>query len=263
MPHAKRPEGAGYRPCRRYKPDQPPLSRQQAGTVADICRFIEASEHMPPLAELATRAGLSPYHFHRLFKQVTGLTPRAFATAHRCRCVRNRLTTSRTVTDAIYEAGYRSSGRFYGSSNGLLGMTPSNYHAGGAGTDIRFAVGDCSLGSILVAMSERGICAIFLGNDPDVLTRDLQDRFPRARLIGGDRRFERMVARIIGFVESPTCGLDLLLAIQGTAFQQRVWEALRKIPPGMSVSSKPTSGKIWNTHVGMSRRASGANARRK
>jgi AraC family transcriptional regulator of adaptative response/methylated-DNA-[protein]-cysteine methyltransferase len=118
----------------------------------------------------------------------------------------------------------------------MLGMKPTDYRAGGANTEIRFAIGECSLGAILVARSERGVCAILLGDDPDALARELQDRFPRARLIGGDADFEKLVAKVVGFVEAPGLGLDLPLDVRGTAFQQRVWRALRKIPAGKTAS---------------------------
>ncbi len=166
---------------------------------------------MPGLEELASRAGMSTYHFHRVFKAATGLTPRAYAAAHRAKRVRTELDGSGTVTDAIFDAGYDSTGRFYEESREILGMTPSNYRKGGANTEIRFAIGECSLGSILVATSERGVCAILLGDDPDALARELQDRFPRADLIGGDKEFEQLVARVVGFVEAPRLGLDLPL----------------------------------------------------
>jgi AraC family transcriptional regulator of adaptative response/methylated-DNA-[protein]-cysteine methyltransferase len=229
-------ERAGFRPCKRCKPKQDPLSKQHAALVAELCRFIEDAEQPPTLDELAKRAGLSPHHLHRVFKDVTGLTPRAFAAAHRAKRIRQELRRSNTVTAAIYDAGYGSQGRFYEESNRLLGMTPTTYRAGGADTDIRFAVGQCSLGSILVAQSDRGVCAIFMGDDPDELARHLQDRFPHARLIGGDAGFEELVARVVGLVEAPGLGLDLPLDVRGTAFQQRVWQALRAIPAGETVS---------------------------
>jgi AraC family transcriptional regulator, regulatory protein of adaptative response / methylated-DNA-[protein]-cysteine methyltransferase len=172
-------EQAGFRPCKRCKPDRPTLGEQHAAKVTDACRLIEASEDAPSLEELATHAGVSPYHFLRLFKAITGLTPRQYAAAHRANRMRKTLDRSRTVTDAIYDAGYGSNDRFYERSDEILGMAPSKYRAGGAHTDIRFAVGECSLGSILVAQSERGVCAILLGDDPETLAHELQDRFPR------------------------------------------------------------------------------------
>jgi AraC family transcriptional regulator of adaptative response/methylated-DNA-[protein]-cysteine methyltransferase len=229
-------ERAGFRPCKRCKPDQPSPAKQQAARMGELCRFIENASAIPSLDELAQRAGMSPHHLHRVFKDVTGVTPKAYAAAHRARRVRHELDRSDTVTDAIYGAGYGSNGRFYAESNHVLGMTPTEYRAGGADTEIRFAVGECSLGSILVAQSPRGVCAILMGDDPDELARNLQDRFPHARLIGGDAEFEQLIAKVVGFVEAPRLGLDLPLDVRGTAFQQRVWQALREIPAGKTVS---------------------------
>jgi len=229
-------ERAGFRPCKRCKPDQHSRAAQHAAKIAGLCRFIEAAEHVPALAELAERADTSPYHLHRVFKAITGVTPKTYAAAHRAKRVRAALASSSTVTDAIYGAGYGSNGRFYEESNEVLGMTPTSYRAGGANMEMRFAIGECSLGSILVARSERGVCAILIGDDPDRLARDLQDRFPRAQLIGGDAEFEALVAKVVGFVEAPGLGLDLPLDVRGTAFQQRVWQALREIPAGETVS---------------------------
>jgi AraC family transcriptional regulator of adaptative response/methylated-DNA-[protein]-cysteine methyltransferase len=237
-------EKAGFRPCRRCKPDQPSLLEQHAATVARACRSIEDAHELPDLKTLAAAAGLSPYHFHRVFKAVTGVTPKAYAHAHRARRVRARLGTGTGVTAAIYDAGYNSNSRFYAESAALLGMTPTAYRDGGANAAIRFAVGECSLGSILVAASERGICAILIGDDPDALARELQDRFANARLIGGDRDFERTVAQVVGFVEAPATGLSLPLDIRGTAFQQRVWQALRDIPAGATLSYSQVAARI-------------------
>ncbi|WP_207207822.1 bifunctional DNA-binding transcriptional regulator/O6-methylguanine-DNA methyltransferase Ada [Methylibium sp. Pch-M] len=242
---AEAARAAGFRPCLRCKPDQLPAAALQAARVAELCRYIETADAVPPLADLARRAGLSPYHLHRVFKAVTGLTPRAYATAHRARRLREALGRSGgTVTDAIYDAGFNSGGRYYETADGVLGMTATRYRAGGAGTAIRFAIGQCSLGAILVAQSERGICAILLGDDPDALAHDLQDRFPQARLIGGEADFEDWVARVVGFVEAPGLGLDLPLDVRGTAFQQRVWQALRDIPPGRTASYTEVAARI-------------------
>lgn len=227
---------AGFRPCRRCRPDRSAPAAQQAALVAELCRFIAAAEQAPTLAQLAARAGLSPHHLHRVFKAATGLTPKAYAQAQRAQRLRSSLAEGTSVTEAIYGAGYASGARFYAEADAVLGMTASRYRAGGAASDIRFAIGACSLGAILVARSERGICAILIGDDPDALARDLQDRFPAARLIGGDADFERWVALVIGFVEAPRLGLDLPLDVRGTAFQQRVWQALQAIPPGQTTS---------------------------
>lgn len=230
-------ERAGFRPCKRCRPDQAGLAERRAAMVAEICRVIETAEEVPTLEALARTAGMSPYHFHRVFKAVAGVTPKAYAGARRAKRVRDELAhADGTVTAAIYGAGFNSSGRFYEAADQVLGMKPTVYRAGGANTEIRFAIGECSLGSILVASSERGVCAITLGDDPDALARDLQDRFPQARLIGGDAEFENLVAKVVGFVEAPALGLALPLDVRGTAFQQRVWQALRQIPAGETAS---------------------------
>jgi AraC family transcriptional regulator of adaptative response/methylated-DNA-[protein]-cysteine methyltransferase len=227
---------AGFRPCKRCRPDEPPLAQQHAARIAQACRLIEQTDETPSLEALAETVGLSRYHFHRLFKNITGLTPKGYADAQRARRVRDELPGNTSVTDAIYGAGFNSSGRFYAASSQLLGMTPTQYRAGGEDAAIRFAIGECSLGAILVAATDKGICAITLGDDPAALLADLQQRFSRAQLIGGDAAFERVVATVVGFVEAPRTGLDLPLDIRGTAFQQRVWQALQQIPAGATAS---------------------------
>ena len=236
--HATREEAerAGFRPCRRCRPDRPAYENPHASAIAAICRSIEAADTPPSLDALAQQAGLSPHHFHRVFKAITGVTPREYAAAHRMKRVRDGLGRTDTITEAIYDAGYNSGGRFYSESNQVLGMRPADYRAGGRNAEIRFAVGECSLGSILVAQSTRGVCAILLGDDAEALVRDLQDRFPHAVLVGGDKAFEALVARVVGFVERPARGLDLPLDVRGTAFQQRVWRALARIPAGRTAT---------------------------
>jgi AraC family transcriptional regulator of adaptative response/methylated-DNA-[protein]-cysteine methyltransferase len=229
-------ERAGFRPCKRCRPDEAALAEQRAAAVAKACRLIETADETPGLGALAESAGMSRFHFHRVFKTVTGVTPKAYAAAHRAERLREELPKSHTVTEAIYDAGFNSSGRFYATSAQVLGMTPTSFRAGGSGASIRFAVGECSLGSILVAATDTGVCAILLGDEPEALVHDLQDRFPRAKLIGGEKDFERVVAKVVGLVEAPALGLDLPLDVRGTAFQQRVWRALREIPAGSTAS---------------------------
>jgi AraC family transcriptional regulator of adaptative response/methylated-DNA-[protein]-cysteine methyltransferase len=229
-------ERAGFRACKRCRPNEPPLAERRTAQVAALCRFIEMSDEVPTLVNLARRVGLSLFHTQRLFKSVTGLTPRAYAAAHRASRVRQDLRTKGTVTEAIFAAGYNSSSRFYEKSTELLGMTPTAYRAGGSDVAISFAIGECSLGSILVAATERGVCAILLGDDPTELAHDLQRRFPRADLVGADRGFEQLIAQAVGLVEQPRLGTKLPLDVRGTAFQQRVWDALRRIPPGRTAS---------------------------
>jgi AraC family transcriptional regulator, regulatory protein of adaptative response / methylated-DNA-[protein]-cysteine methyltransferase len=229
-------ESAGFRPCLRCKPDQPPLLERQAQLVAEACRLIDAAEDSLDLDAVARAVGMSRFHFQRVFKTHAGVTPKAYAAARRAARVRAALSEGGSVTDAVYAAGFNSSSGFYAGSEAMLGMAPSRFKAGGAGEEIRFAVAACSLGAILVAATERGICAVLMGDDPEPLVRDLQDRFPKANLIGADAGFERTVAQVIGLVEAPRIGLDLPLDVRGTAFQQRVWAALRAIPAGETVS---------------------------
>lgn len=239
-PTAEAAEAAGFRPCRRCRPTEASQAERQAAMVARACRLIEraveAGEEVPGLEDLAAGAGLSRYHFHRVFRDVAGVTPRDYAAAHRTGLAQRELREGGSITGAIYGAGYSSPSRFYETSTERLGMRPSAYRDGGRGAEIRFAVGECSLGPILVAATERGICAIQFGEDAEALVRGLQDRFPKARLLGADPGFERWVAEVVGLVEAPGKGLDLPLDVRGTAFQQRVWRALREIPVGRTAT---------------------------
>ncbi|MFT3803718.1 MAG: bifunctional DNA-binding transcriptional regulator/O6-methylguanine-DNA methyltransferase Ada [Burkholderiaceae bacterium] len=233
---AEAARAAGFRPSLRAGADREQLARLHRELVVDACRAIEAAGTPPRLDELAIRAGISPFHLHRLFKAQTGLTPKAYADAHRARRLREELGEAPTITDAVYGAGFNSNSRFYEQSHRLLGMPARTWREGGQSTPIRFAVGLCSLGSILVACSPAGVCAIMLGDDPQALIDDLQRRFSNAALIGADAGFERWVAEIVGLVEAPSLGTTLPLDVRGTAFQQRVWQALREIPPGQTIT---------------------------
>jgi AraC family transcriptional regulator of adaptative response/methylated-DNA-[protein]-cysteine methyltransferase len=225
-------QATGFRACKRCKPDGASQDAQNLALVAKACRLIEQSETPLSLTELAAAMGLSASYFHRMFKASTGLTPKDYMVAHRAGQVRRQLSKAQSVTEAIYNAGFNSSGRFYEESTALLGMTPGRYRAGGKNEEIRFAVGQSSLGAILVASSAKGVVSILIDDDPDKLVRDLQDRFPEALLIGGDTDYEALVARVVGLIEAPAIGLELPLDVRGTAFQQRVWQALREIPVG-------------------------------
>ena len=225
-------EAAGFRACKRCRPDEAPLAERQAALVAAACRRIEAAEEPPSLGELADGAGLSPHHFHRLFRAITGLTPKGYGDAHRARKVRAALGKGVQVTEALYDAGFGSSGRFYAAADGALGMKPAAYRKGGAEVLIRFGIGSSSLGRVLAAASERGICAIMLGDDDAALIEDLERRFPNARAIEADADFAATVADVVALVDEPAKGLALPLDIRGTAFQQLVWQALRAIPAG-------------------------------
>jgi len=227
-------ERAGFRACKRCKPNDAAAAAENghADAIARACELIGAADEAPDVESLAAAVGMSPSHFHRTFKSQTGVTPRAYARAHRARRVRDELAKGKRVTAAMYNAGFNSNGRFYATASKTLGMKPTVFRAGGAGMTIRFSVGECSLGSILVAASEVGICAISLGDDPEELVKWLQDRFPKADFIGGDSEFDKRVAQVIAFVERPAIGLHLPLDVRGTAFQQRVWQKLTEIPYG-------------------------------
>ncbi len=237
-------QAAGFRPSRRAGADREQLARLHREVVIAVCRAIETAGTPPRLEALAARAGLSPFHLHRLFKAQTGLTPKAYADAHRARRLRQELDGAPTITDAVYGAGFNSNSRFYAQSERLLGMPARTWREGGQSTPIRFAVGLCSLGSILVACSPVGVCAIMLGDDPQMLVEDLQRRFPNAALIGADVTFEHWIAEIVGLVEAPSLGTALPLDVRGTAFQQRVWRALREIPPGQTLTYAQVAQRI-------------------
>lgn len=237
-------EQAGYRPCKRCRQGMTSLAQFHAERIAQACRLIEQATEPYPLKQLASDVGISAYHFHRLFKAHTGVTPKEYAQALRGKRLQQNLAQDGRVTDAIYQSGYASDGRFYENATAALGMTPKVFKDGGRDVEVWFAVGQCKLGHILVAESARGICAILLGDDPDALVQSLQQRFPHAALQGADAEFEQRIATIVGFVDAPETGLNLPLDIRGTAFQQRVWQALRDIPLGSTASYSQIAEKI-------------------
>ena len=237
-------ERAGSRPCRRCRPNEPSLAERHAEAVAVACRLIHTAEELPDLDALAGAVGMSRFHFHRIFKVATGCTPRAYVAAHRAARMRNALRTSQTVTDAIYDAGFNSNGRFYAASSEILGMAPATFMRGGPGETILFAVGECSLGSILAAATAKGVCAILLGDDPDALVHELEDSFPRAELVAGEPQFESLVARVVGFVEAREFGPELPLDIRGTTFQRRVWHVLREVPAGATATYREIADRV-------------------
>ena len=225
-------ERDGFRPCRRCRPDALHAPGRHTAALAHACRAIEAANAPPRLDELAAAAGLSPGHFHRLFRRATGLTPRDYTRACREARLRHALHAGAGVTEAAYAAGYASSGHFYAQADAALGMTPARYRAGGAGVTVHFALAQSTLGAVLVARSERGLCAVDLGDDPEALVRGLRARFPHAQRLDGDPEFARLVAQVVRQIEAPGCDPELPLDLRGTLFQQRVWQALRAIPPG-------------------------------
>ena len=233
---AEAAEAAGYRACKRCKPNDLNPASEITARIAEACRLIERSESTPSLDTLANKVGMSRFHFHRTFKSITGVTPAQYASAQRTARMRESLERSKTVTEAIYDAGFNSSSRFYEGAHRALGMTPTEFRSGGAKAEIYFAVGQCSMGNILAAQTERGVCAILIGDDADQLLRDLQDRFPRATLVGDAPEYQHLVAKVVGLVENPKSGFDLPLDIQGAAFQRRVWNALQQIPPGTTAT---------------------------
>jgi len=235
-PTAAAAAAAGFRACKRCRPDRAASAEDRNAAVARACRLIDEAEVAPSLAHLARLAGMSASHFHRVFTAAIGITPRAYAQARRTQRVRATLGRRVKVTDAIYQAGFNSSSRFYAEAGKILGMTPSRYRVGGAGETIRFAHGTCSLGSVLVAATARGICAISLGDAPAALQADLRMRFPRAELAPADTKFARLVRQVVALIETPERSTALPLDIRGTAFQQRVWQALNRIPVGSRMS---------------------------
>jgi len=234
----------GFRPCKRCSPDGVSAEERNAEIVAATCRKIESEEAIPSLQELADTAGLSQHHFHRLFRSLTGVTAQEYAQAHRKAKVKRELRESPSVTEAIYNAGFQSSGRFYSESSASLGMTPSAFRSDGAGETIQFAVGECTLGSILIAATNVGVCSIALGDSAEALMQQFQDEFSKANLVGGDEKFEHLVSQVVGFVESPSMPLQLPLDIRGTLFQLKVWKALQTISPGDTLTYTELAEKI-------------------
>jgi AraC family transcriptional regulator of adaptative response/methylated-DNA-[protein]-cysteine methyltransferase len=226
-------QAAGYRPCKRCRPDGTPIQHEQAALIAAACRRIATSETALSLAALAEEARLSPFHFHRLFKSTIGVTPKAYAASLRAEKTQKSLGSARSVTAAIYEAGYESSSRFYADAPAHLGMAPATYRKGAPGERIRVATAPCALGHVLVAATATGVCAITLGDDPATLKTELTRQFPHAKIEPADAT---LLSTIVALVEGTAPTANLPLDIRGTAFQQRVWAALRAIPPGQTVS---------------------------
>jgi AraC family transcriptional regulator of adaptative response/methylated-DNA-[protein]-cysteine methyltransferase len=239
-------ETAGFRPCKRCRPNEASSDELSAAKITSACRLIEEADEPLPLAALAQASGMSPHHFHRTFRAVTGVTPKAYAMAHRRQRVGIMLKETDTVTAAIHQAGFNSSGRFYDDADNTLGMSPSDYRAGGAGKEIRYAFAKSSLGIVLVAMTPRGIAAITLADTREELLEDLARRFPKATLTAADGSFEETIAKVVALVEQPQSQFDLPLDMQGTAFQQRVWSALREIPAGTTLTYSELAEAIGN-----------------
>ncbi|HIK17238.1 MAG TPA: bifunctional DNA-binding transcriptional regulator/O6-methylguanine-DNA methyltransferase Ada [Leptolyngbyaceae cyanobacterium M33_DOE_097] len=229
-------EAAGFRACKRCQPNATAPQSQQIEKITQICHLIATSETPPSLAEMANLAGLSPYHFHRVFKRVLGVTPKAYVKAQRTKRLQVELQEQPSVTEAIYEAGFASSSQVYAQANTLLGMTPKNYRQGARGQAIRYTIQRSQLGWVLIAATQRGICAIHLGESEASLVQQLQKQFPQAQLADKDEQFNEWVRQVLALIEAPQHPSTLPLDIQGTAFQAQVWQALQTIPAGHTVT---------------------------
>ncbi|WP_282609777.1 bifunctional DNA-binding transcriptional regulator/O6-methylguanine-DNA methyltransferase Ada [Pelagibius sp. Alg239-R121] len=231
-------EKAGFRPCKRCRPELPPRAERHRNLVAVACTALSTSEVPPSLSELAADAGLSPHHFHRLFKATVGITPKQYAAAHRAGRMKQALDSGTSITEAIYDAGYGGNSRFYEQADARLGMTASSFKKGGRGMSIRYGTAQSCLGPVLVAATERGICAILFGEDRGTLKYDLHARFPEAsfELAETESDFQIWIEGTLAFLKAPQAQFELPLDIAGTAFQEQVWQALRSIPPGKTAS---------------------------
>jgi AraC family transcriptional regulator, regulatory protein of adaptative response / methylated-DNA-[protein]-cysteine methyltransferase len=227
---------AGYRPCKRCRPTGRSVEQAQLAAIRQACALIDEAETPPPLKDLAEAVSLSPFHFHRLFKEIVGVTPKAYAAAKRVGRVQDELAAGAPVAEALYGAGYGSSSRLYENARATLGMTPAAFRKGGAGSEIRWSIAATPLGRLIVAATPDGICMIEFGDDEAELEARLQARFPQAETLRADAELAAHVAAVTAFVELPARGLNLPLDIQGTAFQRRVWQILQAIPAGETAS---------------------------
>ena len=239
-------ERDGFRPCKRCSPQLTAAPDLATAAVTRACAIIESADRAPTLQQLADAVGLSPSYFHRLFKKTVGVTPKQYATEKRLARVRANIQQDTTITDAIYNAGYESSSRFYDTSTSTLGMKPSTFRRGGEDLIIRFATAQSYLGWVLVAATEQGVCRIDFDDAPDVLRTRLRANFPQAQVVDDDPEFSHIVTQVLAFLERPEQGLRLPLDIQGTAFQRRVWMALQEIPVGSTVSYSGIAARTGN-----------------
>lgn len=224
-------EAAGFRPCRRCRPDQPTLHERHTLAVVRACRVIDGTQEAPSLDDLADAAGFSRFHFHRVFKAMTGLTPHAYITACRSQRMRVELSGADSVTDAIYDAGFNSNGRFYATSPEILGMMPGSFRSGGDGTCIHHYVGQCSMGFLLVGIADRGVCAVLLGEDAATLVRRLRDRFGNAQLRTADDELAGQIDEALSRAEPPLAARALPADVRAAVLCQRVRASLRDLRP--------------------------------
>jgi AraC family transcriptional regulator of adaptative response/methylated-DNA-[protein]-cysteine methyltransferase len=224
-------ETAGFRACKRCDPKGERARLAQA-VVRDACACIEAAETMPSLDALATRSGYSRFHFLRMFRDHTGVTPRGYAEGIRARRLQTALASGTRVADAVADAGFGSESRVYEKTGAILGMTPGAARRGGEGEVIRTAFADCAFGRLLIGTTGKGVCFLGFAEPDDALMGDLLRRFPRARIVADDSGLQEILRAVLAFLEEPKQALDLPLDLRGTAFQLRVWRALCQIPLG-------------------------------
>lgn len=237
---------AGYRPCKRCRSDMPDVGSNLQQKVVQACQTIMHTKGRVKLDDLAAKAGLSSSHFHRLFKSVTGITPKQYGMSYQSRLFKDRLRDADSITDAIYEAGFSSSSRAYENAQNFIAMELKQFRAGAPGKTILYGMSRCSLGFVIVGMTERGICGVEFGDSRSQLLKQFQQTFPRAELVEADSHFNRVMEDVVEYVENPMIDVDLPLDIQGTAFQLRVWDALRGIKAGTTIHYGQLAEKIGN-----------------
>lgn len=250
---------AGYRACLRCKPEDEAFGRRHTDAIAKATSLISESESMPTLARLAKSAGLSVFHFHRLFRRTVGVTPRQFRAQVMIGRAKRSLRGGESVTASLYDAGFSSNGRFYETAAGRMGMAPKKIAVGGVEETIRFVVRRCKLGLVLVAATQKGVCEVWLGEDAGKLAKRLREAYPRAKIASRDPRMNDLIKKVVLLVERPTRGIALPLDLRGTAFEMRVWETLRRIPIGKTKTYGEIAAAIG--HPGAARAVGSACAR--
>lgn len=240
---AQQAQTAGFRPCKRCQPDKDSAQQHRLDKIAHACQLLEQESPLT-LDDLAQQVAMSPYHLHRLFKATTGMTPKAWQQSWRARRLRDALAKGAPVTQAILNAGFPDSSSYYRQADQALGMTARQFRKGGDNVSVRYTLTDCALGRCLVAESERGICAILLGDDDATLVAELHELFPAAQDEAADADFQQHVREVIAVINTRNTPLSLPLDIRGTAFQLQVWQALRAIPYGKTVSYQQLASAI-------------------